>query len=350
MNIGNRIAELRKAKGMTQEQLGFQLGVSAAAVSKWETAVSYPDITLLCPLARALGTNMDTLLEYEEELPREKAVEYTVRIVKMKQELGAKAAEEELERILCRYPNSMEFKFQAAALFTTFGLQEDQGTEEDRHRWEERKKELLHEVYESKDANYLRPVTAAMAATELQDGRLDEAEQLLRELPDVPEDATALWVQLYLKREETEKALELLQKRVWVLLCQAGACLTIMIEKMPFEWNEILEICSYYEKLEEILYDGVGNSSLVLAAVYGRAGKEQEAEEYLKAYLESQAGWRLAPNPLLFSCMLEKINRDPISEKERKEMMLRGIAADENLSKLCEKEEIKEILQRWMKK
>ena len=38
MNIGNKIAELRKAKGMTQEQLGRQLGVSAAAVSKWETA------------------------------------------------------------------------------------------------------------------------------------------------------------------------------------------------------------------------------------------------------------------------------------------------------------------------
>lgn len=88
MNIGNKIAELRKAKGMTQEQLGRQLGVSAAAVSKWETAASYPDIMLLCPLARALGTSTDTLLEYEENLSREKVAEYVGRIVKMKQELG----------------------------------------------------------------------------------------------------------------------------------------------------------------------------------------------------------------------------------------------------------------------
>ena len=62
MNIGGHIAALRKTRGLTQEQLAAQLGVSAPAVSKWETNSSCPDITLLCPLARALGTNVDTLL------------------------------------------------------------------------------------------------------------------------------------------------------------------------------------------------------------------------------------------------------------------------------------------------
>ena len=47
--IGAQIAALRRAKGLTQEQLAEMLGVSAPAVSKWETDSSYPDITLRCP-------------------------------------------------------------------------------------------------------------------------------------------------------------------------------------------------------------------------------------------------------------------------------------------------------------
>lgn len=39
--MGNRIAEFRKKKGLTQDQLAEQLGISAQAVSKWETEVSH---------------------------------------------------------------------------------------------------------------------------------------------------------------------------------------------------------------------------------------------------------------------------------------------------------------------
>ena len=68
--LGGNIAALRRAKGLTQEQLAGLLGVSAPAVSKWETGASYPDITLLCPLARALDTNVDRLLQFEPDLSR----------------------------------------------------------------------------------------------------------------------------------------------------------------------------------------------------------------------------------------------------------------------------------------
>ena len=44
MSLGNKIAELRKDKGMTQESLANKLGVSNQAVSKWEANQSCPDI------------------------------------------------------------------------------------------------------------------------------------------------------------------------------------------------------------------------------------------------------------------------------------------------------------------
>ena len=60
--IGNRITKYRKAKGMTQEELASQLGVSSQAVSKWENDASCPDISLLPQLCKVLGITTDELL------------------------------------------------------------------------------------------------------------------------------------------------------------------------------------------------------------------------------------------------------------------------------------------------
>lgn len=61
-SLGKRIQERRKAQGLTQEQLGNELGVSAQAVSKWENGESAPDIGLLPALVQVLGTSADSLL------------------------------------------------------------------------------------------------------------------------------------------------------------------------------------------------------------------------------------------------------------------------------------------------
>ena len=62
MNFGKTLAELRKQKNMTQEELAAQLGVTAAAVSKWENGYTLPDILMLCALADHFGVTTDTLL------------------------------------------------------------------------------------------------------------------------------------------------------------------------------------------------------------------------------------------------------------------------------------------------
>ena len=51
--FGTYIAENRKQLGMTQAQLADRLHVTDKAVSKWERGLSYPDVTLLEPLAEA---------------------------------------------------------------------------------------------------------------------------------------------------------------------------------------------------------------------------------------------------------------------------------------------------------
>ena len=67
MTIGKRIAQLRKEKGMTQEELSQKMEVSAQAVSKWENDQTCPDISLLPKLAELLGVTVDELLSGEKQ-------------------------------------------------------------------------------------------------------------------------------------------------------------------------------------------------------------------------------------------------------------------------------------------
>lgn len=60
--LGSRIAEYRKTKGITQDQLAEYMGVSSQAVSKWENDLSCPDIALLPRLADYFGITVDKLL------------------------------------------------------------------------------------------------------------------------------------------------------------------------------------------------------------------------------------------------------------------------------------------------
>ena len=59
---GAMIKRLRGGRGMTQGELAEHLDVSAKAVSRWECGRGYPDITLLEPLASALGVSVAELL------------------------------------------------------------------------------------------------------------------------------------------------------------------------------------------------------------------------------------------------------------------------------------------------
>lgn len=67
---GSTIKTLREQKGITQTQLAEQIGVSSKAVSKWETGKGLPDITLIEPLATALGTSVLELMSGEQVVNR----------------------------------------------------------------------------------------------------------------------------------------------------------------------------------------------------------------------------------------------------------------------------------------
>lgn len=70
VEIAQRLAELRRERGFSQEGLAEQLGLSRQAVSKWERAESAPDMGNLIALADLYEVTLDELLRVSPEVGR----------------------------------------------------------------------------------------------------------------------------------------------------------------------------------------------------------------------------------------------------------------------------------------
>lgn len=68
IEIANRLIELRKKNGLSQEQLAEKLGLSRQAVSKWERAEASPDTDNLICLAKIYGVSLDDLLNTDQSI------------------------------------------------------------------------------------------------------------------------------------------------------------------------------------------------------------------------------------------------------------------------------------------
>ncbi|HCC34914.1 MAG TPA: transcriptional regulator [Ruminococcaceae bacterium] len=67
MTFNEKLTELRKAKGFSQEELGFRLNVTRQTVSKWETGQSTPEMDKLIALGRLFDISLDELAGYEKK-------------------------------------------------------------------------------------------------------------------------------------------------------------------------------------------------------------------------------------------------------------------------------------------
>ena len=103
--IGNRIKELRKERRMTQEELAELVGISFQAISKWETGIALPDITLIPKLARIFGVTTDDLFDYNLGKIQDDIKGYVDRAYKYR-ETEPKKGRKILEEGLQKYPEN----------------------------------------------------------------------------------------------------------------------------------------------------------------------------------------------------------------------------------------------------
>lgn len=124
--LSKSIIAQRKKRGLTQEELAEKLGVSSAAVSKWERGISTPELSMVCKMADCFEISVDELLgrmncllpeeekfdeqsmkQYDLKLRKDLIAKYRNRIAKMNllEEL-AESGDKEIQLILRRLNNT----------------------------------------------------------------------------------------------------------------------------------------------------------------------------------------------------------------------------------------------------
>lgn len=105
MEIGETIRKYRKMMNLTQEEIANYLNISAPAVNKWENGISYPDISLLAPLARILKIDVNELLSFNVQLTQKEIKNFLEDISKIMLEEGFEQGFKRGEELIKEYPN-----------------------------------------------------------------------------------------------------------------------------------------------------------------------------------------------------------------------------------------------------
>jgi len=133
MGISEVIRYHRKKEKLTQEQVANYLNISTPAVNKWENGISYPDITLLAPLARILKIDVNTLLSFDEELTDAEVRKFTKEIGEVASKEGFKKAFEKASDLIKQYPSCDELIYWISTVLRIH-LLEPQIEEKDKYK------------------------------------------------------------------------------------------------------------------------------------------------------------------------------------------------------------------------
>lgn len=227
MRINEIIREKRRALGLTQEQAAERLGVTASAVNKWERGASLPDITLLPALARLLGVDLNTLLDFSEELTDAQIGEFLNSLDGMARSEGYDRAFRRAVEKIREYPSCEKLLLSAAyyldgALFLC-GVEDEGEYRRTLDGWYE-------QLLESADGEIREAALVMVLSRCRKNGELDRAERIINSLPRAQIDRREQLALLYAAQGRADEARAIYQSRALEGITEAVTAMTHLME------------------------------------------------------------------------------------------------------------------------
>ncbi len=176
INLGNKIRELRKKNGLTQEQLANALSVSPQAVSKWEMCLGYPDIAVLPVIAAYFEVSLDSMFDYDPDEVEERIMDF---LYKSRVEAhGFEETEAVLLEGLQKYPGGHILRRELEELYASRALYHG------KTEYTEKALVLCKQlIAECKDSFIYCGAMEDMANIYIKSGRYDEGKKVIESMP-----------------------------------------------------------------------------------------------------------------------------------------------------------------------
>lgn len=292
LNIGETILQLRKEKDLTQEQLAFMVGISAGAVSKWETGNSMPDISLLAPLARALNTSLDILLSFHKELSEIETAKIKEELIKVFLNEGYAVGESKCEKYLKEYPNSIHLKVVVAGMIEMYLMMSEDNSEEFIKTKREESLALFKQVADSRDPKYTSMALFSISHINMMLENYEESEKALKEIPQII-DPMILYPTLLIKQGKTKDAMKLCSNKLLNYINNSSLMLITMARISKIEQNyekAILYLDASY-KMQNIFKLGLDSVAYNFIKLYIEIDEKEVAAKWFKTYVEGLISW-----------------------------------------------------------
>lgn len=282
----------RKQLGVTQEQIADYIGVSRAAVSKWEKGLSYPDITLLPKLATYFNVSIDELLGYEPQLTKDRIEKVYANLAKQFSEKAFEEVQQEIEQLIEEYYSCFTFILKMAQLYLNYYSKSSEPS-----TILQRVEQLCLRVKElSEDYQLINQAVIIGAYSKLLQGQPDEVLEILGEEVTIQLGRDQLVATAHNMLGNTEEAKRILQVSMYqnMLFTIATGAEGLSLEvSNPTHFDETVKRIKRIKRIIEVFHVEALNVNAALvfylkaATGYAMQNRKVEALEMLKRYMKT---------------------------------------------------------------
>lgn len=281
MKINEVIRKRRRELNMTQEKIADILGVSAPAVNKWETGNSYPDITLLAPLARILEIDVNTLLSFHENLSPEDMGHILTEITRLKEEKGFEAAFSKAENAVRNFPNSTGLLTGVALVMKMYLAQENMV---DKSSYEKELYAWMMIAADSGEEEYAESALIFLCNEEIAKKNFAKAQEYLDRIPGKKIlDKRITQANLCMEKGDVESAYVLYESKIYetVNLLFGSLSLLCQLRCREKDYETALKIADLISIIGEKFFMGTLQGDSARLLIYVEMQRTEETMELL---------------------------------------------------------------------